>query len=96
MTHVELSIPAGQITGSLAHTGTTIGFYGHLPATRPAAYTLTFAETARTLPANTATGSGTLLTEAFTQLAAVVSDLTATKKVLATLIKDLQGNGLLQ
>ena len=66
------------------------------PRRLPVTYTLTFSETARTLPASTATGSGTLLTEAFTQLTAVVADLAATKKVLAQLIKDLKESGTLQ
>lgn len=86
----------GVISGSLAHSGTTVGFYGATPVTRPAAYTLTFSGTSRVLPASTATGGGTLLTEAFTQLAALVTDLTETKKVLNQLIRDLQSEGLLQ
>jgi hypothetical protein len=85
-----------NIHGALTHTGTEAGFYGHAVATRPAAYTLTFAEASRTLPASTATGAGTLVTEAFTQITALVADLAATKKVLAQVVKDLQGNGLLQ
>jgi hypothetical protein len=96
MTHVNMSTPAGVITGPLTHTGSTAGFYGHTPVARPGAYTLTFAEVARTLPASTATGTGTLLTEAFTQITALVADLLATKKVLAQLVKDLQEEGLLQ
>jgi len=86
----------GVIAGPLEHTGTTAGFYGHTPVARPAAYTLTFPTASRVLPASTATGSGTLLTEAFTQLAALVTDLAETKKVLNQVIKDLQGDGLLQ
>jgi hypothetical protein len=85
-----------NIHGALTHTGTEAGFYGHAVTARPAAYTLTFASAARTLPASTATGTGTLLTEAFTQLAALVTDLTETKKVLNQVIKDLQSEGLLQ
>jgi hypothetical protein len=86
----------GVISGSLAHTGTTLGFYGATPVTRPATYTLSFSGSSRVLPANTATGGGTLLTEAFTQITALVTDLTETKKVLNQLIKDLQSEGLLQ
>ena len=86
----------GTIHGALTHTGSTLGFYASAPVARPAAYTLTFAEAARTLPANTATGGGTLLTEAFTQITALLTDLTATKKVLNQLLKDLKEEGLLQ
>jgi hypothetical protein len=85
-----------NIHGALTHTGTEAGFYGHAVVVRPAAYTLTFSEVARTLPASTATGAGTLITEAFMQITALVTDLAATKKVLAQVVKDLQGNGLLQ
>ena len=85
-----------NIHGPLTHTGSEAGFYGHAVVSRPSAYTLTFASASRTLPASTATGTGTLLTEAFTQLSALVTDLTETKKVLNQLVKDLQSEGLLQ
>jgi hypothetical protein len=96
MAGIKAYSPPGTISGPLTHTGTTVGFYAATPVTRPAAYTLTFSETSRTLPASTATGGGTLLTEAFTQITALVADLTATKKVLAQLVKDLQSVGLCQ
>jgi hypothetical protein len=94
MSAIEMAIPYSSTAA--AGTTTEVGFYGHTPATRPAAYTITFASTSRTLPASTATGTGTLLTEAFTQLGALVTDLTETKKVLAQFIKDIQATGLLQ
>lgn len=37
-----------EIDGALNHDGTTVGFYGVTPATRPAAYTQTYATATRT------------------------------------------------
>lgn len=91
MAHVDMTRQSA-VTG----TATTVGFFGHNPVARTAAYTLTFATASRVLPASTATGEAALLPEALTQIAALVVDVTETKKVLNQLIKDLQGNGLLQ
>ena len=38
----------GTIPGPLAHTGTTVGLYGVTPATRPTAYTQTYATADKT------------------------------------------------
>jgi hypothetical protein len=94
MSKIDMAIPYSSTAAT--GTPTEVGFYGHTPTTRPSAYTITFASTSRTLPASTATGTGTLLTEAFTQITALVTDLTETKKVLAQLVKDLQATGLIQ
>jgi hypothetical protein len=94
MSAIEMSVPSSATPA--AGTSTELGFYGQTPVTRTAAYTLTFSTTSRALPASTATGGGTLLTEAFTQIGSLVTDLTETKKVLAQVIKDLQRDGLLQ
>jgi hypothetical protein len=93
MASIEYSPPYPSAS---AGSPSALGFYGHPEVARTSGYTLTFATASRVLPASTATGTGTLLTEAFTQLTALVTDLTETKKVLNQLIKDLQGNGLLQ
>ena len=93
MPGIEYTVPYPT---SQAGTPTGLGFYGHTEVPRTAAYTLTFSTGSRVLPASTATGSGTLITEAFTQILALITDLTETKKVVAQIIKDLQANGLLQ
>jgi hypothetical protein len=101
-----------KISGSLAHAGTTVGFYGNTPVTRPAGYTLTFSLAARTLPATTAVAVstagavtlGALFAYATAAQAeaipvainALLADLEGAKKVLNQLIKDLQATGLLQ
>lgn len=101
-----------NIHGSLTHTGTTVGFYGKTPATRPSAYTLTFAGNTRVLPASTASNVSTAaalnvgILFAYASVGqaeslpvainALIADVKATKEVLRQLVLDLQGNGMLQ
>lgn len=94
----------GSISGALSHTGLTAGFYGVTPATRPAAYTQTYATAARTVPATTSTAPtapGVVYAQAeaqsaVTSLDALRTDLNAAKQVLNSVIDDLQAVGLLQ
>jgi len=111
MTLLNLPVP-GTITGPITHTGSAVGFYSHTPVERTAAYTLTYASVARTLPSTTAAAIATTAplnvgalfayaSEAQaasipTAINALLADLEATKKLLGQLVKDLQGYGLLQ
>jgi hypothetical protein len=99
------------IGGALDHDGSTVGFYGTAPATRPAAYTQTYATATRTHSnaAQTAVATtGATITTPFgyttaaqaddivTQLNAARTDLLNLKQVVNQLLDDLQLNGLLQ
>lgn len=98
-------------SGSLAHTGTTAGFYSATPIVRPSAYTQTYSTATRThdtpvaaQPASTAATNVTPFgyTTA-TQANAIkeacrdlVTDMANVKQVLNQVIDDLQALGLLQ
>lgn len=51
-----------EVDGALNHDGTTVGFYGVTPVTRPAAYTQTYSTADRTLSAYTADDESTAYT----------------------------------
>lgn len=104
------SVSSPSFTG--AHTGTTVGFYSVTPATRPTAYTQTYATAAKTNPAMTSgsiatTGATNVTPYGFTTAAQanaivsavnalVLADVLDTKKLLNSVIDDLQALGLLQ
>lgn len=105
---------AGDFTigGALNHDGTTVGFYGHAPVSRPAAYTQTFSTTSRTHAAYTSDPESSAYTGSPVDAAATakLADLNAlrvayenlrvhhesTSKVLNQILDDLQAQGLLQ
>ena len=97
-------------TGSVAHQGTTVGFYNVTPATRPTAYTQTYATASKTHAAPTATKpastAATQLTPygysqaqadaIVTAVRALVDDVETVKQVVNQVLDDLQSVGLLQ
>ena len=102
-------ISSGSIAGEIAHSGTTVGFYGVTPVTRPSAYTQTYNAASRThsnLVSASVSASVVLVTPfGFASSAQgdnlvlavnrLVTDLTNVKNVLNQVIDDLQSQGLL-
>jgi hypothetical protein len=108
---VSASVSVTSGVGPVAGSSSTFGAFGVNPVERPAKYILTFAATSHTLPANTvvevstANPIGVLTAFAFieaqakgilTAINTLITDLTETKKVLAQVVSDLRGEGLLQ
>ena len=101
---------SGSITGAIAHTGTTVGFYGVTPVVRPSAFTQTYSTATRTHsnPAAASIVASAVLVTPFGLSSSaqmdnlviavnnLVSDLANIKGVLNQVIDDLQANGLLQ
>lgn len=101
---------AGAITmqSDLIHTGSKVGFFGTTAASRPTAYTQTFSTAARTVPAATAAAVATTAATnsspygyaqaqadaIVTALNATIVDVDALKKVVNSIIDDLQTLGL--
>ena len=101
---------SGSITGAVAHTGTTVGFYGVTPVARPSAFTQTYS-TATRMHSNPAAASvvasAVLITPFGLSSSAqvdnlviavnnLVSDMANVKQVLNQLIDDIQATGLVQ
>ena len=103
-------VSSGSITGAMAHTGTTVGFYGVTPVARPSAFTQTYSAATRTHSnpvAASVSASAVLVTpfgfsssaQADNLVIAVnnlVTDLLNVKQVLNQLVDDLQAQGLIQ
>lgn len=100
-----------EIDGALNHDGTTVGFYGVTPATRPSAYTQTYSTADKTHAnftsadlATTATTQTTpygFATQAqgdniATQFNLLRADLADLKQLVNSMIDDLQSLGILQ
>jgi hypothetical protein len=96
-----------EIDGALDHDGTTVGFYGVTPTTRPTAYTQTYATATRTHSNPTATTvtdtngvAGFLAAADRTAMVdavnALIVDVANVKQVVNQILDDLQLNGLLQ
>ena len=103
-------ITSGSIAGDMAHSGTTVGFYGVTPVARPTAFTQTYSAASRThsnLTSASVSASVVLVTPfGFSSSAQgdnlvlavnrLVTDLTNVKNVLNQLLDDLQNVGLIQ
>jgi len=100
-----------NITGSLIHDGTHVGFYGVTEVTRPSAYTQTYSTATRTHNNLTASNPTVVVTNTVcadygtyntnfnnidTAINQLIADVTNVKQVLNQVIDDLQNNGLLQ
>lgn len=100
-----------EIDGALNHDGTTAGFYGVTPTTRPTAYTQTYATADKTHANATqtavATTGATAVTpngyttaaqanDIVTQLNNARADILDLKQLVNSLIDDLQALGLIQ
>ncbi len=102
-------VSSGSIAGAMAHSGTTVGFYGVAPVAQPSAYTQTYSTATRTHSNPTAASvvaSAVLVTPFGLSSSAqmdnlvitvnrLVTDLTNVKGVLNQVIDDLQSQGLL-
>ena len=98
----------GTITGPLEHTGSTAGFYGAAAATRPSAYTQTYATADKTHANATSADLGAFTggvvgfldaaerNNILTQFNALRVDVLDAKSLLNSVIDDLQTLGLLQ
>ncbi len=100
---------SGSIAGAMAHTGTTVGFYGVAPVARPSAYTQTYSAASRThsnLTSASVSASAVLVTPFGLSSSAqmdnlvlavnrLVTDVTNVKNVLNQVIDDLQSQGIL-
>lgn len=100
---------SGDITGALAHTGTTVGLYSVTPATRPTAYTQTYATADKTHADPTATSVATTAAATLqfgyaeaqanaipVAINALIVDLADLKQLVNSLIDDLQTLGIAQ
>ncbi len=99
-----------EIDGALNHDGSTVGFYGVTPATRPTAFTQTYSTATKTHSNPTAAAPGDLVATSggwgadsevnfdkiSTALDALVADMANVKQVVNQIIDDLQTEGLLQ
>jgi hypothetical protein len=94
-----------EIDGALNHDGTTVGFYGVTPATRPTAYTQTYSTASKTHAALTVGADIAAFTDPpsaaemallRTFVNALKADLTNVKQVLNSVIDDDQILGLKQ
>lgn len=87
-----------EIDGALNHDGTTVGFYGVAPVTRPTAYTQTYATAARNhaqTAANEAHSLSVVYSDteheaAFNALAVRINEL---KQLVNSIIDDHQARG---
>ena len=100
---------SGSIAGEIAHSGTTVGFYGVTPVARPSSFTQTYSTASRThsnLASASVSASVVLVTPfGFASSAQgdnlvlavnrLVTDLTNVKNVLNQLIDDMQNVGLI-
>ena len=103
-------VTSGSIAGAVAHTGTTVGFYGVAPAARPSAFTQTYSTATRTHsnPAAASVSASAVLVTPFGLSSSaqmdnlviavnnLVSDMANVKQVLNQVLDDLQLQGLLQ
>jgi hypothetical protein len=94
-----------EVDGALNHDGTTVGFYGVTPATRPTAYTQTYSTASKTHAALTVGADIAAFTDPpsaaemallRTFVNALKADLTNVKQVLNSVIDDDQILGLKQ
>lgn len=99
------------MSAALDHNGTTIGFYGVTPATRPTAYTQTYSTAVKTVPNATVLSVATTAATQTTPFGyagaaqadaipvainALAADVLEIKKVVTAIIDDLQITGILQ
>lgn len=87
------------VAKDLAHRGSKAGFFNIAPASRPTAYTQTYATASKTVPNMTyaaPVGGATVDTEGRASLAQLAADVLAYLQVITAMIDDGQSLGLLQ
>lgn len=97
-----------EIDGALNHDGTTVGFYGVTPTTRPSAYTQTYSTTSRAVNTDTSTGSiptnvtpygygsSAAAQAVSTNAQRALNNSTLALELINAILDDLQANGLAQ
>jgi hypothetical protein len=95
---MPLYTPPVSLSAALAHTGTTVGFYGATPVTRASAYTQTNSTAARTHAATALSENVTvtLLTDTPALFNSTNAAINEVKKLVNAIVDDLQAVGISQ